>query len=141
MINVSDALPWDEYRRSRLRSGMSYPVGRNLIERSLREAGVTIGSLDFAVPAAGPAVSPEDQDVIEVFWFGKSRSRQLANASLAPADALFMRVWAVHSTCRHESLSSTRRRITDRVPVDGRRIGPRTGLRVVCLEPRVDHAL
>jgi hypothetical protein len=102
MINVSDALPWDEYRRSRLRSGMSYPVGRNLIERSLREAGVTIGSLDFAVPAAGHPVSPEDQDIIEVFWFGKSRSRLLANASLAPADALFMRVWAVHSTCRHE---------------------------------------
>ncbi|MEV0897330.1 hypothetical protein [Actinoplanes sp. NPDC049802] len=99
---MSDAPPWNDYRRSRLRSGMSYPVGRDLIERSLRETGIAIGSLDFAVPTAGHPVSPEDQDVIEVSWFGRSRSRRLANASLMPADALFMRVWAVPSDCRRE---------------------------------------
>jgi len=99
---MADTQPWDDYHKSPLRSGISYPVGRDLIERSLCEAGVRIGSLAFAVPAAGHPVSPDDQDVIEVFWFGKSRSRQLANASLVPADALFMRVWAVHSTRRHE---------------------------------------
>jgi hypothetical protein len=99
---MADTKPWDEYHKGHLRSGMSYPVGRDLIERSLGEADVRIGSLAFVVPAAGHPVSPDDQDVIEVFWFGKSRSRQLANASLVPADALFMRVWAVHSTRRHE---------------------------------------
>ncbi|MEU4218546.1 hypothetical protein [Actinoplanes sp. NPDC026623] len=95
---MPDELPWAEYGRDRLRSGMSYPVGRGLIERSLREAGVTIGSLAFA----GHPVSPGNQDIIEVYWFGRSRSRRLANASLAPADALFLRVWAVHRARRHE---------------------------------------
>jgi hypothetical protein len=102
LTDMPDELPWAEYRRGRLRPGMSYPVGRGLIERSLRDAGVTVGSLDFAVPVAGHPVSPGNQDIIEVHWFGRSRSRRLANASLAPADALFLRVWAVHCARRHE---------------------------------------
>jgi hypothetical protein len=81
---------------------MSYPVRRNLIERSLREAGVTIECLEFSGGTNNHPVSTEDQDIIQISWFGKYRSRELANGSLAPSEALFMRVQAVDSAYRHE---------------------------------------
>lgn len=102
MARMSDALPWNDYRKGPLRSGMSYPVRRNLIERSLREAGVTIEGLEFCGGTNDHPASTEDQDVIQIFWFGKYRSRELANGSLEPSDALFMRVQAVDSASRHE---------------------------------------
>ncbi|GAB3835865.1 hypothetical protein ACFPIJ_40980 [Dactylosporangium cerinum] len=40
--------PWDSYRRDALRSGLSYPVGRPLVEASLRAAGVHLLALGFA---------------------------------------------------------------------------------------------
>ncbi|MEU4689869.1 hypothetical protein [Actinoplanes sp. NPDC023714] len=95
-------MPWDEYRRDRLRAGMSYPVGRDLVELALREAGAAVGSLAFVVPTAGHPRAGEPQNIIEIFWYGRARARRLANASLPPADALLMRVWAVNSTHRHD---------------------------------------
>jgi hypothetical protein len=101
MTHMSDALPWNDYSKGPLRSGMSYPVRRNLIERLLREADVTIEGLEFSGGTNEP-VSTEDQDIIQIFWYGKYRSRGLANGSLAPSEALFMRVQAVDSAHRHE---------------------------------------
>ncbi len=41
--------PWDSYDRDRLQSGWSYPVGRTIVETSLRAAGVHLRTLDFAM--------------------------------------------------------------------------------------------
>ncbi|WP_426503517.1 hypothetical protein ACPPVO_38660 [Dactylosporangium sp. McL0621] len=39
--------PWESYHRHVLRSGLSYPVGRSIVEASLRAAGVHLLALDF----------------------------------------------------------------------------------------------
>jgi len=47
-VQVPDE-PWESYRRHVLRSGLSYPVGRSIVEASLRAAGVQLLSLDFTL--------------------------------------------------------------------------------------------
>jgi tRNA(adenine34) deaminase len=41
---MPDDPPWRDYAKSRLRPGMSYPVGRNAVQEALREAARAIGS-------------------------------------------------------------------------------------------------
>ncbi|MER7281487.1 hypothetical protein ABT369_44325 [Dactylosporangium sp. NPDC000244] len=41
--------PWESYHRNVLRSGLSYPVGRSIVEASLRAAGVHLLALDFTL--------------------------------------------------------------------------------------------
>lgn len=41
--------PWESYHRRALRSGLSYPVGRSIVEASLRAAGVHLLALDFSL--------------------------------------------------------------------------------------------
>lgn len=44
---TSSAEPWLTYDRERLPAGWSYPLGRSVIEATLREAGVQLLSLDL----------------------------------------------------------------------------------------------
>jgi hypothetical protein len=101
-MDVTGGLPWAEYSKDRLRSGVSYPVTRSVVERALREADAAVGSLAFIVPTPGHPRVGEGLNIVEVFWFGRARVRQLVNGSLPPADALFMRVWAVDSARRQD---------------------------------------
>ncbi|MBU2669179.1 hypothetical protein KOI35_37270 [Actinoplanes bogorensis] len=96
-----DAPPWDEYSRDRPRPGMSYPIGRDRLERALHETGAAVRSLSYVSSEPVHPLPPE-HDLIQVFWFGRSRGRRLANATLPPVDALWMRVWAVPSERRRE---------------------------------------
>lgn len=83
---------------------MSYPVGRDFIERELNESGAVLGSLSLFVPANGWYDSPEGQGIVEVFWFS------------APADSLYMRIWAVQSARRREIAGL----LTNALPTAGR---------------------
>jgi hypothetical protein len=47
-FSVTDEL-WDTYERGKLQAGWSYPVGRTIVEASLRAVGVHLLSLDFAM--------------------------------------------------------------------------------------------
>ncbi|MFK3984258.1 hypothetical protein ACI2K4_28285 [Micromonospora sp. NPDC050397] len=49
--------PWESYDRGPLRSGWSYPVGRSIVEASLRAVGVHLLSLDFNL-SGGSQVDP-----------------------------------------------------------------------------------
>lgn len=40
---------WDSYERGKLQAGWSYPVGRTMVETSLRAVGVRLLSLDFTM--------------------------------------------------------------------------------------------
>jgi hypothetical protein len=75
---------------------MSYPVGRDLVEQSLRTAQARVGTLTFGVPSTG-YLPAEGRSILEVFWFGDDRSRCLSDPQ-SPAACLFMRMWAVPST-------------------------------------------
>jgi hypothetical protein len=74
---------------------MSYPVGRDLVERSLRDARAQVGTLTFGVPTTS-YLPAEGRSILEVFWFGDDRSRCLSDPQ-SPAACLFMRMWAVPS--------------------------------------------
>jgi len=102
LVNVSEDLPWGRYDKDRLRSGLSYAIGRDLIERSLREAGAVVGSLVFAVPVNGYPILAVEQKIVEVFWFSTLKNRYWATAPETPGGNLMMRVWAVDSARRHE---------------------------------------
>lgn len=41
--------PWASYQRGALRSGLTYPIGRSVVEASLRAAGVHLLTLDFTL--------------------------------------------------------------------------------------------
>ncbi|GAB1644408.1 hypothetical protein [Krasilnikovia sp. MM14-A1259] len=49
--------PWDCYDRDKLQASWSYPVGRTIVETSLRAAGVHLLSLDFTMHS-GTATDP-----------------------------------------------------------------------------------
>lgn len=58
--------PWDHYGRDVLPSGWSYPVGRQIVEASLRATGVHLLSLDFS---RGCAPASTDTTVLRAWRF------------------------------------------------------------------------
>jgi hypothetical protein len=47
---VTDDHPWGAYYKDPLPSGWSYPAGRDLIERALRDANAYVESLSLGRP-------------------------------------------------------------------------------------------
>jgi hypothetical protein len=99
---VTDVPPWEDYSRDRLRSGMSYPVGRDFVERCLRNASAVIGSLSFAGGTADPRDTPEPNPLLHVIWFSDVPRRIATNPPRSRASFLFMRLWAVPSAQRKD---------------------------------------
>lgn len=98
---MTDEPPWEDYSRDRLRSGTSYPAGRDFVERCLRDAAVVIGSLSFVGGASDPrSFSPERRCLVDLFWFGDVRSTYPRRSR---AGRLFLRLWAVPSIHRREA--------------------------------------
>jgi len=81
---------------------MSYPVGRDLVERCLRDAAVVVGSLNFVVGTADPRVTPVRNCVFEVYWFSDVHRRFATSPARTRAGFLFMRLWAVPSVRRRD---------------------------------------
>lgn len=94
---MSGDLPWDDYERGRLRPGWCYPVGRDLVEGCLRDAGALVGALRFCTPDYAARPVPEAALVVSVLWFSDAQSGYLSNRDRSVASHLFMRVWAVPS--------------------------------------------
>ncbi len=94
---VPDDVPWEEYRRDRPRPGMSYPVGRDLVERTLRETGAMIGTLELLVPVYVRHSEPADPLAVTVDWFSDARSHR----TRSEASHLLLRVWAIPAEQRH----------------------------------------
>jgi hypothetical protein len=99
---VIDEPPWEDYSRGRLRSGMSYPVGRDFVERCLRDAAAVVGSLNFVGGTTDPRDAPERNPVLEVYWFSDVPRRFAPNPTRSRASFLFMRLWAVPSVQRRD---------------------------------------
>ncbi|GAA0577320.1 hypothetical protein GCM10010172_72550 [Paractinoplanes ferrugineus] len=100
---MTDELPWENYDRDRLRSGRSYPVGRDFVERCLRETGAVVGSLSFVGGTADPQHTAERFGLLDLFWFSDVPGRIAFNRARSPASHLFMRVWAVPSGQRRQA--------------------------------------
>lgn len=100
--HVPDDLPWEEYRRNRPRHGMSFPIGRDLIEQALRDANAIIGTLELVVPDYGGHPAPADPLAVTVDWFSDAQSGYLSNRNRSEASHLLMRVWAVPADHRHQ---------------------------------------
>jgi hypothetical protein len=100
---VTGEPPWEDYSRGRLRSGMSYPVGRDFVERCLRDAAVVIGSLSFVGGTADPRHAPERRLLVDLYWFGDARSAYRSDPRRTRASYLFMRLWAVPAEQRKDA--------------------------------------
>jgi hypothetical protein len=97
---VTEEPPWEDYSRDRLRSGLSYPVGRDFVERCLRDAAVVVGSLNFVGGTADPPATMERHLLLDVFWFSDVPRRIETKPARTVASFLFMRLWAVPSVHR-----------------------------------------
>jgi hypothetical protein len=91
--------PWLAYSRSRVWSGISYPVGQSDIEKALLLADASVGHLRMLVPQGIGEARPrrDDTTLLWVAWSGDDRVR----GSHAPQQARSMlTVCAVRSTMR-----------------------------------------
>ena len=100
--HVSSDLPWEEYRRDRPRPGMSFPMGRQLVEQALRDANAVIGTLELLVPDYVGRPAAGDLLAVTVDWFSDAQSGYVASRNRSEASHLLMRVWAVPADQRHQ---------------------------------------
>jgi hypothetical protein len=97
--NSDSSKPWFAYSRTRVWSGISYPVGQGDIEKALLAADAFVGHLRLLVPQGIGEARPRrgDTTLLWVEWSGDDRVR----GSHAPEQARSMlTVCAVPSTMR-----------------------------------------
>jgi len=98
---VIDDAPWSDYSRAPLLRGLTYAVGRDVIQGELRRAGATIGSLSFGPPPPRPFDDDGGALVFDVYWVGDARPSRLdIYRGAPPIDRLLMRWHAVPSQVR-----------------------------------------
>ena len=81
---------------------MSFPVGRGLVERSLRDANTVVGTLELVIPDYGGRSAPAGLLAVTVDWFSDAQSGYLSNRNRSPTSHLLMRVWAVPAEQRQQ---------------------------------------
>ena len=80
---------------------MSFPIGRDLVERALRDANTVVGTLELVIPDyRGPV--PADLLAVTVDWFSDAQSGYRSNRNRSDASHLLMRVWAVPADQRQQ---------------------------------------
>ena len=100
-LSVIDEAPWSDYSRARLPRGLTYAVGRDVIQDELRRAGATIGSLSFGPPPPRPFDDDGGALIFDVYWVGDARPSRLdVYRGAPPTDRLLMRWSGVPSSVR-----------------------------------------
>lgn len=90
-MNADAELPWRSYSKSKLPRGYSWVVGRDAVERSLRDAGAVLDALSFG--DAWPARPQPVSMVFDVYWVGDGGSHIFDPDGTRSGGRLLMR-WA-----------------------------------------------